>query len=388
MQAAVRDWYSPEFIANQIRSNSPPGENRDAESCFDQLEDRLGQRHLDHSFWPNAGRPEYLLKERGGSKRRVGKEELDRRRTVRDLKGLAIGYSAGTGFGAIDGWPPELTMPEPRFRPSTPEVARSQVRTLTERGIGVLKIWVDDFGGKVPKLPVPIIQAIIDEARRNGIKTFAHIFFLRDAIDVVDAGIHVLAHSVRDTRISKTFADKMAQQDVILAPTLVREEAEIAFAGEDNPYFENALFRECAGTRLDQLRRLRTGGDRTRDELSRKAELALVNFETLSTAGVMVCLSTDSGFNLLIGIPLNRLFIPPRVIPQRRATRIGSPGWKPYREMFLLAFVFASGWFVKGAMAAHLPRLLEKAESGATHRTGARRPPGDNRVAAVCIDRR
>ena len=127
------------------------------------------------------------------------------------------------------------------------------------------------------------------------------IFFLHDAIDVVDAGINVVAHSVRDTRISKSFADKMAQQDVILAPTLVREEAELAFAGEDNPYFENALFRECAGTRLDQLCRLRTGGDRTRDELSRKAGLALVNFETLSTAGVTVCLSTDSGFKMKIG---------------------------------------------------------------------------------------
>lgn len=228
-------------------------------------------------------------------------EELDRRRTIRDLKGLAIGYSAGTGFGAIDGWPPELTMPEPRFRPATPEVARSQVRKLAERGIRVLKIWVDDFGGKVPKIPVPIIQAIIDEARRNDIKTFAHIFFLSDSIDVVDAGIHVLAHSVRDTRISKSFADKMAQQGVTLAPTLAREEAELAFTGEDNPYFENALFRECAGTRLDQLRGLRTGGDRTRDELSRKLELALVNFETISMAGVSVCLSTDSGFKMKIG---------------------------------------------------------------------------------------
>ena len=67
-------------------------------------------------------------------------------------------------------------MPEPRFRPSTPEVARSQVRKLAERGIRVLKIWVDDFGGKVPKIPVPMIQAIIDEARRSDIKTFAHIF--------------------------------------------------------------------------------------------------------------------------------------------------------------------------------------------------------------------
>jgi hypothetical protein len=37
----------------------------------------------------------------------------------------------------------------------------------------------------------------------------------------------------------------------------------------------------------------------------------------------------------------------------------------PYREMFLLAFVFSAAWFVTGSMAAHLPGLLER--SGATH---------------------
>lgn len=71
-----------------------------------------------------------------------------------------------------------------------------------------------------------------------------------------------------------------------------------------------------------------------------------------------------AALNLLLGLPLN-LLLPssPRAAPNvRRATR--SIGWKPRREMFLLAFVFAAAWFVTGAMAAHLPRLLERA--GAT----------------------
>jgi predicted MFS family arabinose efflux permease len=65
--------------------------------------------------------------------------------------------------------------------------------------------------------------------------------------------------------------------------------------------------------------------------------------------------------NLVLGLPLNLL------LPQREGTartahrRDRSIGWRPYREMFLLAFVFAAAWFVTGAMAAHLPRLLELA---------------------------
>jgi len=67
-----------------------------------------------------------------------------------------------------------------------------------------------------------------------------------------------------------------------------------------------------------------------------------------------------AALNLVVGFPLNRFLLP---IPVQRAhvPRVASRslGWKPYKEMFLLAFVFASAWFVTGSMAAHLPRLLE-----------------------------
>ncbi len=70
--------------------------------------------------------------------------------------------------------------------------------------------------------------------------------------------------------------------------------------------------------------------------------------------------------NLLVVLPLNRLALPAAsVASQPHAAPGEKVGWKPYREMILLAFVFAACWFVTGSMAAHLPRLLERA--GATH---------------------
>jgi MFS family permease len=69
--------------------------------------------------------------------------------------------------------------------------------------------------------------------------------------------------------------------------------------------------------------------------------------------------------NLLVGLPVNWFLVP---LPARPAHRPcpdpPSVGWKPRREMLLVAFVFAAAWFVTGSMAAHLPRLLELA--GAT----------------------
>jgi imidazolonepropionase-like amidohydrolase len=229
-------------------------------------------------------------------------QELDRRRAANDFKQVAIGYSAGTGFGALRGWPGELTVPVPRFRPATPEEARQQVGQLAKRGARTLKIWVDDFGGRMPKLELPIADAIIDEARRHGITTFAHIFFLKDAAGLVEAGIDVLAHSIRDTQAGPQLAEKIAEKGVILAPTLAREDAELAFAQEeDNPYFQNPLFQKAARNRLNSLQKLRTDETRTLDELSRKRDLALMNFQTLTGAGVKVCLGTDSGFKMKLG---------------------------------------------------------------------------------------
>lgn len=71
-----------------------------------------------------------------------------------------------------------------------------------------------------------------------------------------------------------------------------------------------------------------------------------------------------AALNLVIGLPLNRLLLPAtQPLHVARADR-PSLGWTPYKEMFLLAFVFAAAWFVTGAMAAQLPTLLERA--GAT----------------------
>jgi len=69
-----------------------------------------------------------------------------------------------------------------------------------------------------------------------------------------------------------------------------------------------------------------------------------------------------AALNLVLGLPLNRfvLPLPIRSAHLRHATAV-AVGWKPRREMLLVAFVFAAAWFVAGSMAAHLPRLLEMA---------------------------
>jgi MFS family permease len=66
--------------------------------------------------------------------------------------------------------------------------------------------------------------------------------------------------------------------------------------------------------------------------------------------------------HILIGLPLNLCFLP-RVKDAAAGEATASAAVKPQiaidRTMILLAFAFAAAWSVTGAMAAHLPRILE-----------------------------
>ncbi len=68
--------------------------------------------------------------------------------------------------------------------------------------------------------------------------------------------------------------------------------------------------------------------------------------------------------HILIGLPINWLILPSVKGAKAAAATAVKPQIPIDRTMVLLAFAFAAAWSVTGAMAAHLPRILEAA--GAT----------------------
>src|SRR5882757_980956 len=68
--------------------------------------------------------------------------------------------------------------------------------------------------------------------------------------------------------------------------------------------------------------------------------------------------------HILIGLPLNWLMLPAVKGAKAAVAAAVKPQIAIDRTMVVLAFVFAASWAVTGAMAAHLPRILEAA--GAT----------------------
>jgi len=94
-----------------------------------------------------------------------------------------------------------------------------------------------------------------------------------------------------------------------------------------------------------------------------------------------------AALHIVIGLPLNRLLIP-RAPPPARASEVaaGETSPAPRGAMTILAFVFAMTWFVTGAMAAHLPRLLEIAGASTTAAIGAAALVGPAQVAARLVE--
>ena len=90
--------------------------------------------------------------------------------------------------------------------------------------------------------------------------------------------------------------------------------------------------------------------------------------------------------HILIGLPLNLLMIP-RVNSAKTATAAASKPQIPIdRTMALLAFAFAAAWTVTGAMAAHLPRILEATGATPLQAVAAGALIGPAQVAARIVE--
>ena len=86
--------------------------------------------------------------------------------------------------------------------------------------------------------------------------------------------------------------------------------------------------------------------------------------------------------HILIGLPINLLMLPAIKGPKTAVAAAAKPHIPIDRTMIVLAFVFAAAWTVTGAMAAHLPRIMEAAGATTTQAVFAGALIGPAQVAA------
>src|SRR5205823_9929037 len=88
-----------------------------------------------------------------------------------------------------------------------------------------------------------------------------------------------------------------------------------------------------------------------------------------------------AALNLVVCLPINRLLIP-KPAAQPSGAALEPEVSPPANGMAVLAFVFGAVGFATGAMAAHLPRLLEMSGATATAAIAAAALMGPAQVAA------
>ncbi|MBI4541217.1 MAG: amidohydrolase family protein [Gemmatimonadetes bacterium] len=105
----------------------------------------------------------------------------------------ALYFTGGQGLAMPDGGP-GVPMRYAAYGVTTEGEAREAVQEMAARKVDFIKIWVDDRGGAVSKLPAPLYWAAIDEAHKHNIRTMTHTRELADAKDLVRADIDGFAH--------------------------------------------------------------------------------------------------------------------------------------------------------------------------------------------------
>jgi len=147
----------------------------------------------------------------------LGQDGLDTPLEIRNeiIPNAARYLSAGRGITS-----PEPGRTEIPHWVTTEEEARLAVRVEVARDVDVIKIWVDDRG-QYERLSPALYSAVIDEAHQNNKPVAAHIFRLEDAKGLLEAGIDIFAHGVRDQDIDDEFLDMvLARPNVVLIPNL------------------------------------------------------------------------------------------------------------------------------------------------------------------------
>ena len=123
--------------------------------------------------------------------------------------------------------------------------AEAAVADLVAQKVDLVKIRVDDNLGTAQKMPKEAYDAVIAAAQKAGLRVAAHVYYQRDALDLVrpnnQRGVDIIAHSVRDTVVSGAFIHWMREKNVCYVPTLMREVS--TFVYESTPaFFSDSLF--------------------------------------------------------------------------------------------------------------------------------------------------
>ena len=178
--------------------------------------------------------------------------------------------------------------------------ARARVDRYADQRADIIKIHIT--GG--PKDMTPAIYgALIDQAHKRGLRVAAHLYYLKDAKGLLEKGVDVIAHSIRDQPVDAATIAEIKRRNVGYIPTLTRDLAQFVY--ETTPaFFTDPFFLRRGDFYKAQMDLLKTPAlqektrlDKERQSIKQALEQGNRNLKTLVDAGVLVAMGTDTGTN-------------------------------------------------------------------------------------------
>jgi imidazolonepropionase-like amidohydrolase len=182
----------------------------------------------------------------------------------------------------------------------TADQARMDINRYADANVDIVKIHIT--GGPDDMTP-PVYGALIEQAHSRGLRVAAHLYYLHDARGLVDAGVDILAHSVRDQVVDAALVAEIKRRNIGYSPTLTRDLAQYVYettpALFNDPFFVRNVdaYRREMTLLTDPTRQEQTRNSAARQGAKPALEQANRNLKILSDAGVLIALGTDSGTN-------------------------------------------------------------------------------------------
>ncbi len=206
---------------------------------------------------------------------------------------------AGRGIGAPNAGPGAAAYAGIAYAITTEDQARSAARELAGHKVDAIKIWVDDRGGRAPKLPIALSRAVIEEGHQRALKVTAHVFYHDDAVELAAAGINAFAHLVRDKEMSDALIASMLAHNVYAMPNIGAPERGIHTTPPpwfEEPYLAGMLRDTEPAEVIARIRSSFTSRDPA-TAARNKANYAILqrSLAKLNAAGVRIILGSDTG---------------------------------------------------------------------------------------------
>lgn len=206
-------------------------------------------------------------------------------------------YTAGQGLMLKGGYGGLAGVNQPV---ATAAEAEAAVAAQAAKGVDVIKLWLDDELGTLPKMPAAMSQAIIDAAHKHNLRVLAHVFYLEDVRRLVDQGIDGFVHGVRDKSLDKGVVDRIkARGTWQVAGTLAREAAMFEWGGPSrwltDPFFTSGVSAGAVTLLASPERQKTVSSGPNFKKYPPFLEAAKRNFKTLVDAGVPHGAGTDAG---------------------------------------------------------------------------------------------